>query len=158
MNADDGTISDNPAGWLRTAIETDIKPTEKQVRAGKTAVRQQVEEQIKELELEKSRIKKPYEEKCNEIFDALIAEHGDVADKALQEARKETPILEQFYEPEKPFTEQMVMLQVAVRPRLREQFPDSFKTIDEEHKAKISEIDARIDALKTKAKDKIAST
>ena len=96
INADDGTISDNPAGWLRTAIETDIKPTEKQVRATKTAVRQQVEEQIRELELEKSRTKKPYEEKCNEIFDALIAEHGDIVDKALQEARKETPILEQF--------------------------------------------------------------
>ena len=50
----------------------------------------------------------------------------------------------------------MVMLQVAVRPRLREQFPDSFKTFDEEYKAKISEIDARIEALKTKPK--IAST
>ena len=101
---------------------------------------------------------KPEKEKCNEIFDALIAEHGDIADKALQEARKETSILEQFYEPEKPFTEQMMMLQVAVRPRLREQFPDSFKTIDEEHKAKISELDAQIEALKTKAKNKIAST
>ena len=157
MNADDGTISDNPAGWLRTAIEADIKPTEKQVRVGKTAVRQQAEERIKELELAKSRIKKPYEEECNKIFNTLIAEHGDTADKALQEARKEIAILEQFYKPKKPFTEQMMMLQVSVRPRLREQFPDSFKTIDEEHEAKISEIDARIEALKTEAKNKLAS-
>ena len=148
MEADDGTITDNPAGWLRTAIETDIEPTKKQVKSSKAAVRQQVEEQVKEMELEKGKIKRPYEEECEGIFEKIIVENAQAVDDAMHEALKQNPILEQFYDVSKPFGDQKGMVQAMTKSKLRERFAFMFKEVDGEYGKKIEKIDKQIAELR----------
>lgn len=150
LKANDGTISDNPPGWLLTAIKRDITPTKKQIKVSKAAVRQQVEEQVRELEREKDKIKKPYGEECDKIFQKIIAENGDVVDEAMQEALKTTPILVDFYDESKPYADQMTMVQAAIRPKLKERFPDMFKVVDEKYGQQIEKIDKQIADLQTR--------
>jgi hypothetical protein len=150
MEADDGTISDNPPGWLIEAINRDIEPTQKQVKAGKTAVRKQVGERVRQLELEKEKIKKPYVEECDKIFEKIIVEYPEVVDKAVQETVEDQPILHDRYDDSKPFTEQSVMLKAMTKPKLRERFADMFKEVDEKYQSQIDEIDRQIDELKKK--------
>lgn len=150
LKADDGTISDNPPGWLLTAIKRDITPTKKQIKVSKAAVRQQVEEQVRELEREKGKIKTPYSEECSKIFERIIEENPDVVDEAMQEARKENPVIEQCYDESKPYADQMTMVQVVIRPRLRERFPDMFKVVDEKYGQQIEKIDKQIADLQTR--------
>ena len=152
MEANDGTISDNPPGWLRTAIESNIEPTQKQVKAGEAAVRQMVEEKVRELEREKDKIKKPYEEECNAVFQKIMAENAEAVDDAMQEVLKENPVLEQFYDASKPFVEQSGAIQAMTKPKLRERFPAVFKSIDDEYKKKIEGIDKQIIDLQEAAK------
>lgn len=148
LKADDGTISDNPPGWLLTAIKRDITPTKKQIKVSKAAVREQVEEQVRELKLAKERIKKPYEEKCDKIFARIAEEHADVVDEAMQAALKENPILVDFYDASKPYADQRGMVQAMTKPKLRERFPDMFKEVDEEYGQQTGEIDKQIAALR----------
>jgi len=150
MEANDGTISDNPPGWLLTAIKRDITPTKKQIKVSKTAVRQQVEEQVRELELEKVKVQNPYGEERNKIFQKIIAENSGAVNEAMQEARKENVVIEQCYKESKPFADQMTMVQAAIRPKLKERFPDMFKVVDEKYGQQIEKIDKQIADLQTR--------
>lgn len=145
---DAGIIED--AGGLRRAIEEDWQPSKRQIKESKVAVRQQMEEQVRELEREKDKIKKPYGEECNQIFQKIIAENAGVVDEAMQEALKTNPILVQFYEESKPYADQRTMVQAAIRPKLRERFPDMFKAVDEKYGQQIEKIDKQIADLQMK--------
>ena len=150
MEANDGTISDNPPGWLLTAIKRDITPTKKQINVSKTAVRQQVEEQVRELEREKKKIKKPYEEECEGIFEKISAEHTEVVNEAMEEVVKANPIIIDTYDKSKPYAEQSIWVQGGTRPRLRKKFPDMFKVVDEKYGQQIEKIDKQIADLQTR--------
>ena len=140
------------AGGLVAAIEDDWQPTKAQLKTKKTAARQQVEEQVRELKLEKERIKKPYEEECEGIFEKISAEHTEVVNEAMEEVVKANPIIIDTYDKSKPYAEQSIWVQGGTRPRLRKKFPDMFKAVDDEYQSQIGKIDEQIDELRKETK------
>jgi len=155
MKADDGTITDNPAGWLITAIKNDIKPTKKQERAGRTARKEKASEQIHTLKLEREKIKESYSEQREKIYAKLINEHEKAVREALWGASTINSYLTESYKPEEPFAEQSLMLQANAKMKLKKQFPDLFKATDEEEEKHTDKIDEQIKALEAHARSKI---
>ena len=135
------------AGGLVAAIEGDWQPTKAQLKAKKTAVWQQANEKIREMELEKGKIKKPYEEECEKIFERIDVEHSEVVHEAMQEAVVETPFLSDKYDVSKPFAEQSGFVQAMAKPKLRERFSEMFKEVDAKYGKEIERIDEQITEL-----------
>ena len=100
------------------------------------------------MELEKGKIKRPYEEECEGIFEKIIVENAQAVDDAIHEALKENPILEQFYDVSKPFGDQKGMVQAMTKSKLRERFAFMFKEVDGEYGKKIEKIDKQIAELR----------
>lgn len=144
---DSGIIKD--AGGLRRAIDEDWRPTEKQLKAKARAKSEAVREKAVELEREKGKLKKELSEKCEVIFEKIIAEHGNVVNEAMMEAVKATPIISGRYDESKSFVEQSPMMQGVTRPRLRKKFPEMFKAVDEEYEKQVGEIDKQIEELRS---------
>ena len=132
------------AGGLFAAIEGDWQPTKAQLKAKVTGKREKVEE----LEREKGKIKKAYEEKCEPIFEEIIAEHAEAVNEAMEEAVKANPSIIDRYDESKPFAEQSFWVQGVTRQRLKRKFPEMFKAVDEEYEKRVGEIDKRIEELK----------
>ena len=88
-------------------------------------------------------------EKCEVIFEKIIAEHGNVVNEAMKEAVKATPIISDSYDESKSFVEQSPMMQGVTRPRLRKKFPEMFKAVDEEYEKQVGEIDKQIEELRS---------
>jgi len=109
-----------------------------------------VEEQVRELKLEKERIKKPYEEECEGIFEKISAEHTEVVNEAMEEVVKANPIIIDTYDKSKPYAEQSIWVQGGTRPRLRKKFPEMFKAVDEKYGQQIEKIDKQIADLQTR--------
>lgn len=144
---------DNPAGWLRQAIEEDWKPTEAQLTALAKAERSLAREKIAQMYREKEEILLAYNEKAEARLQEILEREKEAVEKAVQELLAAHPSLLQWYDSSKPLTEQRPMVQATVRIQLREKFPDSFSSINVERDEKMSEISQQIDELEAVSKN-----
>ena len=138
---------DNPAGWLRQAIEEDWKPTEAQKKAKAKAELLGAREKRAQLNREKEEIAASYSEKAEAILFEMMEREKEAVEKAVLSLLAEKPSLLQWYDESKPLTEQRAMVQATVRIHLREKFPDAFLAITAERDEKMSEISQQITAL-----------
>ena len=149
MEADDGTIDKNPAGWLRRAIERDIKPTQKQIKAGKEAIRQQADEKIRELKklIESEKKKQSQERKM--VVATIIEENPSVLEE-VNEKIEGSFVVEKIadYQSVREAYDESPLVKAEIERIVRgEMLPDMFKAIDEKYGEKIAEIDKQISEL-----------
>jgi hypothetical protein len=146
MEANDGTISKNPAGWLITAIERDIKPTPKQIKAGKDAIREKADEKIRELKkLIEGEKEKQWQER--EIVVAKIIEENPSVLDEVNKKVKGSFMVEKIadYQSVREAYDQSPLVKAEIERIVRgEMFPDMFKDIDEKYGEKIAKIDKQI--------------
>jgi len=150
MEANDGTITDNPAGWLRRAIERKFKPTQKQIKAGKDAIREQADEKIRELKrlIEGEKDKQWQEREI--VVGKIIEENPSVLDE-VNEKIKGSFMVEKIadYQSVREAYDQSPSVKAEIGRIIREEmFPDKFKAIDEKYGEKIAEIDKQISELR----------
>ena len=138
---------ENPAGWLRQAIEEDWKPSDAQLKAKAKAERERAQEKIAQLNREKEEIQKAYSEKAEAILFEILEREKEAVERAVLSLLAEKPSLLQWYDESHPLTEQRAMVQATVRIHLREKFPDAFSSITAERDEKMSEISQQITAL-----------
>jgi len=150
MKADDGTIEKNPAGWLRTAIERDIKPTKKQIKAGKDAIREKADEKIQELKkLIEGEKDKQWQER-EVVMAKIIEENPSVLDE-VNEKIKGSFMVEKIadYQSVREAYDKSPSVKAEIGRIVRgEMFPDMFKDIDEKYGEKIAKIDKQISELR----------
>jgi len=150
MKADDGTISDNPAGWLRTAIERDIKPTQKQIKAGKVAIREKADGKIREVKtlIEGEKDKQWQEREI--VVSKIIEENPSVLEK-VNEKIKGSFMVEKIadYQSVREAYDQSPLVKAEIERIIREEmFPNKFKDIDEKYGEKIAKIDKQVSELR----------
>ena len=144
---DSGMIKE--IGGLINAIENDWYPTEAQRKAKAATTREQIREQIAQLEREREEAKKSYEERCGAVFQELTTQHPDQTREAMEEAVSgQHAVLSGRYDPAKPFSEQSIVVRVMTKTKLRQKFPDLFRIIDDEHQQIIATINAKITELR----------
>ena len=149
MEANDGTITSNPAGWLRRAIERKFKPTQKQIKAGKEAIREQADEKIRKLKklIEGEKDKQWQEREI--VVSKIIEENPSVLEK-VNEKIKGSFMVEKIadYQSVREAYDISPLVKAEIERIIREEmFPNKFKDIDEKYGEKIAKIDKQISEL-----------
>jgi len=139
-------------GGLIHAIEDDWQPTDEQRKARVAAERQTLRNKITGLNQQKDTLNQSHKEQSNKLTQELTEQHPEAFDEAVTKALTETvPFVSQRYEHNKPFHEQSDMVQGSLRLTahriLHQNFPDVFKTLDENHNKAIAPIDTQITEL-----------